>query len=285
MIFDPLPMKAKIEEKIVSELAARSPGTMPPKLVSVSTAHNEAAALYVQAQKKNAARLGIAYEAITTKDTITKEELKDLLDSLNKDHSTHGIILHTPFGRNIAFSEVVSYLAPEKDVEGVHPQNIGLLFLGNPLFVSPVARSCFEAVKASGVVLRGSEAVIIGHSNTVGKPLAALLLRELATVTICHIGTSEAQKLTGHISRAKILVVSVGKPEFIKGDLIPEQAVVIDVGINTVQGRIVGDIEFEKAKERASFITPVPGGIGSLTISLLFENLMRAYRIQHDSNV
>jgi len=174
------------------------------------------------------------------------------------------------------YKKISEYIKPEKDVEGMHPVNMGKIIFGKARILPCTAAAVMELLNSIGIHYSGKEAVIVGHSEIVGKPLALTLLDKLATVTVCHIGTSQAGKLEEHVRRADILIVAAGKAGLIKGDWVKEKAVVIDVGINRVGDKIVGDVEFEAAEKRAGFITPVPGGVGPLTVTMLMRNLVEA---------
>ncbi len=196
----------------------------------------------------------------------------------NKNKKITGIVDNTPFPSNFTEELIFSTIDHKKDIEGMNPYNLGLLFVGEPLFVSPTVLSILEFIKMSGIDLYGKQVTIVGFSTLIGKPLTLILGRKLATVTITHIGTYESGKLPFYIKNSDIVVSAVGKPHIIKGEWIKKGAVVIDVGIGEFNGKVVGDIEFEKAKRRAAFITPVPGGVGKLTSLFLFKNLIDAYK-------
>ena len=185
-----------------------------------------------------------------------------------------------PLPAQIDYKKISENILPDKDIEGMHPANIGKMIFGKARLVPCTPAAAMELINASGVDLYGKGVVIVGHSEIVGKPLALLLLEKFATVTVCHIGTSKAGKLEEHIRRAEVLIVAVGKAGLIKGELIKEGAIVIDVGINRVGDKIVGDVEFEAAEKRASYITPVPGGVGPLTVTMLMRNLVEAAKLQ-----
>jgi methylenetetrahydrofolate dehydrogenase (NADP+)/methenyltetrahydrofolate cyclohydrolase len=189
-------------------------------------------------------------------------------------------MIHKPVPEQITYHEVANKVDIRKDLEGINIVNIGKILLGASKMIPCTPAAVMEHLYSTGVNLRGKEVVIVGASEIVGKPLALLLLRELATVTICHIATSEAGKLVGHVGRADILVVAVGKPGVIKGEWIKNNAIVIDVGINQVDNKIIGDVEFESAQKKASFITPVPGGVGPVTVTMLMRNAIEAYKLQ-----
>ncbi|MFC1805047.1 bifunctional 5,10-methylenetetrahydrofolate dehydrogenase/5,10-methenyltetrahydrofolate cyclohydrolase [Candidatus Omnitrophota bacterium] len=210
----------------------------------------------------------------------TATSLIDFIKKLNAEKSVNGIIVQMPLPQAIDYKKISSFIAPEKDAEGMHPANIGKIVFGKAKLLPCTAAAVMELIKLSGVDLNGREVVVVGHSEIVGKPLSLLLLDKFATTTVCHIGTSKAGKLEEHVKGAELLVVAVGKAGLIKGDLIKEGAVVIDVGINRVEGKIVGDIEFEAAGKRASQITPVPGGVGPLTVTMLMRNLVEAVKLQ-----
>jgi methylenetetrahydrofolate dehydrogenase (NADP+)/methenyltetrahydrofolate cyclohydrolase len=180
----------------------------------------------------------------------------------------------------IDYKKISQFILPEKDVEGMHPANIGKIVFGKANILPCTPAAVMELLKEAGVDLYGKEVVIVGHSEIVGKPLALLLLEKFATVTVCHIGTSKAGKLEEHIMKAEVLIVAVGKAGLIKGEWIKEGAIVIDVGINRVGDKIVGDVEFETAEKRASYITPVPGGVGPLTVTMLMRNVVEAAKLQ-----
>nr|MBC8473231.1 bifunctional 5,10-methylenetetrahydrofolate dehydrogenase/5,10-methenyltetrahydrofolate cyclohydrolase [Candidatus Omnitrophota bacterium] len=176
---------------------------------------------------------------------------------------------------------ISQYLSPIKDVEAVHPQNMGEIVFGNAKILPCTAASCMELLNSiEGIELYGKEACIVGHSEIVGKPLALLLLNKFVTTTVCHIATGKRGTLPEFVKKAEILIVAVGKAGLIKGEWIKEGAIVIDVGINRVDGKLVGDVEFDKAQERAGYITPVPGGVGPLTVAILMRNLVEAYKLQ-----
>ena len=195
-----------------------------------------------------------------------------MIDQLNADAQVHGILLQLPLPEHLDAEPLLLRILPEKDADGFHPVNAGLLAVGQPRFVPCTPLGCVDLLKWAGVEIQGAEAVVVGRSNIVGKPAAQLLLAEGATVTICH---SKTKDLASHVGRADIVVAAVGVPEMIKGEWIKEGAAVIDVGINRLDdGRRVGDVEFESAKQRAGGITPVPGGVGPMTVAKLLENTL-----------
>ena len=251
-----------------------------PSLASLMVGDNSGAVSYVKSQAKAAEELGVEYQIHKLSSSSSQEDIIGFVRKLNNDKSVNGIIIQNPLPEKIDYKAVSFSMDPEKDIEGVHPANIAGIITGRAKFIPCTAYAVMELISASGINLYGKEAVIVGHSSIVGKPLVFLLLDKLATVTICHIGTSQAGKLEDHIRRAEVLVVAVGRASLIKGEWIKEGAVVIDVGINRVNGKIAGDVEFSAAEKKAAFITPVPGGVGPLTVAMLMRNLVEAARLQ-----
>ena len=267
------PLAENIKEQIKKQVASLK---NKPVLASIMLGENAGALAYVNSQSKAAASLGIEY-CLQKLPVDTKEEvLVDFIKKLNADNSINGIIIQMPLPAHIDYKKISQFILPSKDIEGMHPENIGKILFGKGKFVPCTAASAMELINSTGVDLYGKEAVIVGHSEIVGKPLSLLLLDKFATVTVCHIGTSKAGKLAQHVKNAEILIVAVGKAGLIKGEWVREGAIVIDVGINRIEGKIVGDVDFEGAEKRASFITPVPGGVGPLTVTMLMRNLVEA---------
>jgi methylenetetrahydrofolate dehydrogenase (NADP+)/methenyltetrahydrofolate cyclohydrolase len=248
-------------------------------LASVQVGDNPSAEVYIRSQMKTASVLGIEFQAHKLEKETNQEKLAEFIGKLNLDKAASGIIVQMPLPLHIDYKKISEFIAPEKDVEGVHPANIGKIVFGKARILPCTAAAVMELLGSTGVNLSGKEVVIVGHSEIVGKPLALLLLDKLATVTVCHIGTSKAGKLEEHVRKAEVLIVAVGKAGLIKGEWIKEGAIVIDVGINRVGDKIVGDVEFEEAEKRASWITPVPGGVGPLTVTMLMHNLVEAAKL------
>lgn len=251
-----------------------------PHLVNVIVGNDHGSCAYAKSQKNAAEYIGVQYELKILPEDVSQDELSECIKNLNDESSVNGIMIHKPLPSHIDYGCVANYVETIKDLEGINVSNIGKMILGETKIIPCTPASVMEHIKSTGVDLRGKEAVIVGHSVIVGKPLSLLLLEQYATVTISHIATSEAGRLEEHVNRADILVVAVGKPSVIKGDWIKKGAVVIDVGINRVGEKIVGDIEFDTAREKASFITPVPGGVGPVTVVMLMRNGIEAYKIQ-----
>lgn len=268
---------AEIKEKLKQEIALLG---KKPVLASIIVGENAGAESYCKSQAKTAEGLGIEYRLERLSADTTQSGLVDFIKKLNSDSSVNGIIIQMPLPKQIDYKSISSFVTPDKDIEGMHPQNLGKVLMGKARIAPCTASAALALIEATGVNLYGKEVVIVGHSEIVGKPLSLLLLEKFATTTVCHIGTSEAGKLVDHVKNAEILVVAVGKAGLIKGEWIKNGAIVIDVGINRVGEKIVGDVEFDEAAKRAAYITPVPGGVGPLTVTMLMRNLVEAAKIQ-----
>jgi methylenetetrahydrofolate dehydrogenase (NADP+)/methenyltetrahydrofolate cyclohydrolase len=271
------PVAEKIKEELKKQISAMP---KPPVLASILVGDNAGAQSYVKSQKKAAEGLGIVYQLHSLGNETDEKSLIDFVNKLNADNSVNGIIIQMPFPASIDYKNISRHISPEKDIEGMNPQNFGKIVFGQAQILPCTAAAVMELLKESGVDLYGKEVVVVGHSEIVGKPVTLLLLDKFATVTVCHIGTSKAGKLEEHVKKAEVLIVAVGRAGLIKGEWVKEGAIVIDVGINRVAERIVGDVEFEAAEKRASFITPVPGGVGPLTVTMLMRNLVEATKVQ-----
>ncbi|MBU1045120.1 MAG: bifunctional 5,10-methylenetetrahydrofolate dehydrogenase/5,10-methenyltetrahydrofolate cyclohydrolase [Candidatus Omnitrophica bacterium] len=271
----------KINQQVSQEVVhLRDKYKLQPMLCAIQVGDDKESTLYLEFQGKVAQRLNIGYLIKKMPKQTTKQELIVLIKQLNNDPQINGIILQLPLPEHLDPNEIRGSLNPAKDVEGVHPENLGNIILKRKGFAPCTACAVMELLKSLDIDLYGKEAVIIGHSEIVGKPLAIMLLNELVTTTVCHIATGKRGVLAEHVKRAEILIVAVGKPNLIKGDWIKPGAIVIDVGINCIDQKIVGDVEFEQAEKKASFITPVPGGVGPVTVALLMQNVMQAAKAQ-----
>jgi len=271
------PVAEKIKEELKKQVSAMP---KPPVLASILVGDNAGAQAYVKSQKKTAEGLGIVYQLHSLGNETDEKSLIDFVNKLNADNSVNGIIIQMPLPAAIDYKNISRHISPEKDIEGMNPQNFGRIVFGQAQILPCTAAAVMELLKESGVDLYGKEVVVVGHSEIVGKPVTLLLLDKFATVTVCHIGTSKAGKLEEHVKKAEVLIVAVGRAGLIKGEWVKVGAIVIDVGINRVAERIVGDVEFEAAEKRASFITPVPGGVGPLTVTMLMRNLVEATKAQ-----
>jgi methylenetetrahydrofolate dehydrogenase (NADP+)/methenyltetrahydrofolate cyclohydrolase len=246
-----------------------------PTFACIAIGQNPSTCVYCKAQARVADELGIAYRIISLDAEARENDLIAQIARLNSDKDVDALMVQTPLPKGMRRDVVTGFIAPGKDVEGMHPEHLGRLLMGAGDRVVPcTAQACMELLKETGVDFYGKEAVIVGHSEIVGKPLALMLLHRFATVTVCHIATSEAHRLQDHVERADILISAVGKSHVIRGSWVKEGAIVIDVGINRHQERLVGDVEFDAAEKRASYITPVPGGVGPVTVAILMQNVL-----------
>jgi len=275
------PIAEKIKGAIQSDIGAlKSKYSKVPKLLAIQIGENASSAVYIKSQKKTAESLGIEYELKTLPQDISQGDVENLIKTLNEDGSITAIILQLPVPKGIDGKKIVGLISPEKDAEGMHPQNIGKILLGNYKIGPCTAMAVMELLESSKVDLYGKEAVVVGHSEIVGKPLALMLLNKFATTTVCHIATGERGVLADHVKNAEVLIVAVGKAGLIKGEWIKDGAIVIDVGINRVGDKIAGDVEFEGASMKASYITPVPGGVGPITTTILMRNVVELFKSQ-----
>jgi len=273
------PIAEQIQAEIVAEIAKMA---RPPCLVAVMAGDNVGARMYAKMQAKACQEVGIAYELKEFDEGISEADLLGEIESLNEDESVDGLILQMPVPEHINARTVQATIAPRKDVDGVNPTNLGRVVMGHIEVAPCTAQAAVRLVEETGIDLYGAEVVVVGHSEIVGKPVALLLLDKFATTTVCHIGTSDAGMLNEHTSGADILIVAVGVPGLIKGDMIKPGAAVIDVGINRVKDpetgkrKTVGDVAFAEAVEVAGIITPVPGGVGPITTAMLLQSTLRA---------
>ncbi|GMT47602.1 MAG: bifunctional protein FolD [bacterium] len=273
-IIDGKKVAADIKLELKKEVEELKSKGVNPALSVVLVGENPASKKYVANKEKTCEALGIKSVAYKLPESATQEELLKLVDDLNANPDIHGILVQLPLPKHMNEKEVMHRIAPEKDVDGFGPDALGRLLLDEPGFVPCTPHGAMKMLEAYGVDPAGKKAVIVGRSVIVGKPLALLLLRKNATVTICHSRTPD---LKGECLFADILCVAVGRAHMVKGDWVKEGAAVIDIGINVnEQGKLVGDVEFEKAKERAGWITPVPGGAGPMTIAMLMYNTVEA---------
>lgn len=249
-----------------------------PGLAVVIVGNDPASRVYVNSKKKACAEIGIESFEYALEESTSEEELLKLVEKLNTDRAVSGILVQLPLPKHIDEQKVILAIHPEKDVDAFHPVNVGKIMIGNPDFQPCTPAGVMELIKESGIEIAGKECVVVGRSNIVGKPQAMLLLAQNGTVTLCH---SKTRDLAEVCRRADILVAAVGKAELIKGDMIKPGAVVIDVGMNRLEDKkLVGDVEFSSASEVASAITPVPGGVGPMTIAMLMKNTVRAAVLQ-----
>lgn len=279
-IIDGKALAEKVRGRIAEDVAAMKAKGVTPGLAVVLVGDDPASQVYVRNKVAACEKVGMKSLMHKLPATTSEAELLALVETLNRDATIHGILVQFPVPKQISQERVIATIAPHKDVDGLHAESAGALVQGVPHFVSCTPLGCMEMLKDIGMAdLRGKHAVVIGRSNLVGKPMALLLLHANATVTICHSGTKDLAAIT---KQADILVAAIGKPNFIRGEMIKAGAVVLDVGINRLPteqgGGLVGDVDFESAKEVASYITPVPGGVGPMTITMLLQNTLVAAR-------
>ena len=262
-------LRKSLKERVASfaEQNGRAPG-----LGVILVGADPASAVYVRNKERACEKTGIRSFHHELPQDATQQQVEDLIDQLNGDPDVHGILLQLPLPAQLDAQPLIFRIRPDKDADGFHPVNAGRLSVGQPTFVPCTPLGCIDLLRWSGVTLQGADAVVVGRSNIVGKPVAQLLLAEGATVTICH---SKTRDLAEKVGTADVLIAAVGRPEMIRGDWIRPGAAVIDVGINRLEdGSIVGDVEFEAASARAGYITPVPGGVGPMTVAKLLENTL-----------
>lgn len=252
-----------------------------PGLAVILVGEDPASQVYVGRKAKACAEAGFLSREYKLPVETEEEKLLKIIKKLNKDKLVHGILVQLPLPKHISTEKIIAAIDPYKDVDGFHPYNVGALVAGTPLFVPCTPRGIMELMARSGIELAGKEAVVVGRSNIVGKPIALLLLAQNATVTMCHSKTKDLGVVTG---RADVLIAAIGKPHMIKANMVKEGAVVIDVGVNRLEnGKLAGDVASDEVAAKASFITPVPGGVGPMTIAMLMKNTLDAARRSNNS--
>ena len=275
-IIDGKKISAEIKEELKTEVAAYAAQGKKCALAVIQVGADPASSVYVRNKKKACAYIGIESLSYELPEETTEEELLALIQKLNDNPDVHGILCQLPLPKHICEDHVIQAIDPQKDVDGFHPQNVGALVVGKKGFVSCTPAGIIQLLKRSNIEIAGKHCVVIGRSNIVGKPMALLMLRENATVTICHSRTENLKEIC---KEADILIVAIGKPRYIGADYIKEGAVVIDVGIHrNEENKLCGDVRFEEAEQIASYITPVPGGVGPMTIAMLMSNCVEAMK-------
>jgi methylenetetrahydrofolate dehydrogenase (NADP+)/methenyltetrahydrofolate cyclohydrolase len=270
----------QIKEELKVEIAKlKDNNSIIPGLATVLVGENEASKVYVGAKEKTCKELGIYSERKDLPADTKEEDLLILIEKLNNDPRIHGILVQLPLPKHINETKVLYTINPSKDVDGFHPVNIGKMMLGEPCFLPCTPHGIMELLKRSGTNTNGAEVVVVGRSNIVGKPIANMLLQKNwgnATVTICHTGTKD---IASHTKRADVLIVAVGKPKAVTADMVKDGVVVIDVGVNRLETGLCGDVDFDSVKEKARAITPVPGGVGPMTIVMLMKNTVQSAKM------
>lgn len=277
ILIDGKKISAEIKDELKEEVAALKAQGKEVTLAVIQVGSDPASTVYVGNKKKACAYIGIRSLAYELPQETTQEELLELVRSLNDREDVNGILVQLPLPEQIDEDTVIRTIAPQKDVDGFHPQSVGLLSIGQKGFVSCTPAGIIQLLKRSGISIEGKECVVVGRSNIVGKPMAMLLIRENGTVTVCHSRTKDLKEVT---RRADILVVAIGKRQFITADYVKEGAVVIDVGMHRKEdGKLCGDVDFASVEPVASAITPVPGGVGPMTIAMLMNNCVQTARL------
>lgn len=279
VVIDGKQLAKQIRVGIKEEVESLKQKGISPKLAVVMVGEDKASKVYVKNKSKACNEVGIHYEEILLPTDTTKEALLQTIEELNQRPDIHGILLQSPIPAHLDIYEAFETIDFRKDVDGFHPINIGRLTLNRQTFISCTPHGIMKMLEAYQIPLKGANVVIIGRSNIVGKPLAQCLLNQDATVTICHSKTKQIEEIT---KKADIVIVAIGKPNFLTEDMIKPGAVVIDVGINRLETGLVGDVDFEKVSQKAGYITPVPGGVGPMTIAMLLQNVVIAAKYLED---
>ncbi len=277
-IIDGKVISQTVKDRVAIEVADLKQKGITTGLAVIIVGEDPASKVYVANKKKACEALGIISEEYALPETTTMGELLALIDTLNKKESINGILCQLPLPKHLNEDEVINAISPEKDVDAFHPQNVGKIMLGDYDFVPCTPAGVMEMLNYEGIDITGKNCVVIGRSNIVGKPMGMLLLHKNGTITICH---SKTKNLKEVCAAADILVVAVGRPNFVTADMVKEGAVVIDVGINRVDGKLVGDVDFNAVKDKCAAITPVPGGVGPMTIAMLMQNTVTAAKKQN----
>lgn len=271
----------KVKDEVREKTQALKERGIVPGLAVIIVGEDPASQIYVRNKQRACEEVGFESYKYALPESTTQQELLELIKKLNDDKSVNGILCQLPLPKHIDESTVINNILPEKDVDAFHPVNVGKIMIGDYSFLPCTPAGVMELIASTGTEITGKECVVVGRSNIVGKPMAMLLLHKSGTVTVCH---SKTVNLKAQCKRADILVAAVGVPKLIKGDMVKEGAVLIDVGMNRDEnGKLCGDIDFESCKDKASYITPVPGGVGPMTIAMLMKNTLTAAIIQNEN--
>lgn len=274
ILMDGKELAKKIRGELKEEVEQLKKDGITPKLAVVMVGEDKASQVYVRNKSRACDEIGIAFEEFLLPDTTKMEELLVLIDSLNDRDDIDGILLQSPIPKHLDINLAFNRISPEKDVDGFNPINVGRLSIGEDSFVSCTPAGVVRMLEEYDIEMEGKHAVILGRSNIVGKPLIQCMLKKNATVTVCHSRTKQIEEIT---KQADILIAAIGKAKFVKADMVKDGAVVVDVGINrTEEGKLVGDVDFETVEKKVKAITPVPGGVGPMTIAMLMTNLVKA---------
>lgn len=273
-IIDGKELAKKIRMDLREEVNELKNKGINPKLAVIMVGDDKASKVYVKNKSKACEEIGIEYEEFLMDENTTMEELLELIDNLNNRKDIHGILLQSPIPKNLHINEAFNKISYKKDVDGFNPINVGKLSIGQDCFISCTPFGVVKMLEEYNIEIQGKNVVIIGRSNIVGKPLIQCMLQKNATVTVCHSKTENIKDIT---KNADILIAALGKAKFVTADMVKDGAVIIDVGINrNDEGKLVGDVDFENVEKKASYITPVPGGVGPMTIAMLMTNVVKA---------
>lgn len=273
-ILDGKKVSAKVRKNLKLEVDNLKKEGIKPKLAVIMVGDDIASKVYVRNKNKACEEIGIEYEEFLLNTDTTMEELLNVIDNLNKNQNIDGILLQSPIPKHLDINKAFRAILPEKDVDGFHPINAGKLSIGEKCFVPCTPHGVVKIMEEYNIETEGKNVVIVGRSNIVGKPLIQCMLQKNATVTVCHSKTKNLEEFT---KKADILIVAIGKPKFITENMVREGVVVIDIGINrNEEGKIMGDVDFDNVSKKASYITPVPGGVGPMTVAMLMENVVEA---------
>ena len=276
-LIDGKELSKKIRKDLKKEVANLKENGVNPKLAVILVGEDPASQVYVRNKSKACEKTGIEFEEYIFDAHITESELIEPIEKLNKDNSVHAILVQCQLPKHINTNKALRAISPSKDVDGFHPVNVGNLSIGEDSFISCTPYGIIKMIEEYNIETEGKNAVILGRSNIVGKPLIQCMLNKNATVTVCHSRTKNIGEIT---KNADILIAAIGKPKFVKEDMVKPGAVVIDVGINRLEdGSIVGDVDFENVEKKTSFITPVPGGVGPMTIAMLLNNVVKSAKL------
>ena len=277
-IIDGKELAKKVRKELKKEVDSLKEKGVNPKLAVIMVGNDPGSTVYLRNKSKACEKVGIEFEEFLFEENITEELLLETIDKLNKDDSIHGILLQCPVPKHIDVNKAFRRISPNKDVDGFNPINVGNLTIGEDAFISCTPYGVVKMFEEYNIETEGKRAVILGRSNIVGKPMIQCMLNKNSTVTVCH---SRTQNIGEIIKEADIVIAAIGKPNFVKADMVKDGAVVIDVGINRLEdGTITGDVDYENVAPKASFITPVPGGVGPMTIAMLLNNVVKAAKIE-----
>lgn len=277
-LIDGKELAKKIRKDLKKEVANLKENGVNPKLAVIMVGNDPGSTVYVRNKSKACEKVGIEFEEFLFDENTSEEELLHVIEKLNNDSTINGILLQSPVPKHIDINKAFRAILPEKDVDGFNPINVGNLTIGEDAFISCTPYGVIKMFEEYNIELEGKNAVILGRSNIVGKPMIQCMLNKNSTVTVCHSRTKNIGEIT---KNADVIISAIGKPKFLKADMVKEGSVVIDVGINRLDdGSIVGDVDFDEVSKKTSYITPVPGGVGPMTIAMLLNNVVKAAKIQ-----